>query len=142
AADLAVYRTKTVGGALRFGVPVTESDTIQYGIGYETTDITTFDNSPLIYKDYVATFGSSNDNLFLTAGWVRDRRDSLIWPTKGTLQRASGELGTPAGDLEYYKLSYQYQRYFPWTRTLTFMLNGDAGYGDGYGDKPLPFFKN
>jgi len=22
------------------------------------------------------------------------------------------------------------------------MLNGEAGYGEGYGDKPLPFFKN
>jgi outer membrane protein insertion porin family len=58
------------------------------------------------------------------------------------LQKAGSELGTPAGDLEYYKLTYQYQRYFPWTRQVSFMLNGEAGYGAGYGDKPLPFFKN
>jgi outer membrane protein insertion porin family len=78
----------------------------------------------------------------LTAGWARDGRDSLIYPTKGVLQKAGSELGTPAGDLEYYKLTYQYQRYFPWTRQVSFMLNGEAGYGAGYGDKPLPFFKN
>ena len=39
-------------------------------------------------------------------------------------------------------MTYQYQRYFPLTRFLSFMLNGEVGYGDGYADKPLPFFKN
>ena len=80
--------------------------------------------------------------MFVTAGWTRDGRDSHIYPTKGTLQKASGELGTPLGDLEYYKLYYQYQRYFPLTRFTTFMVNGEAGYGDGYNGLPLPFFKN
>jgi len=140
--DLAQYQTTTVGGQLRFGVPVTERDTIHYGLGYDDTSITTFPDSPLRYLNYVAVFGSQNTNVFVTTGWTRDARDSHIYPTKGVLQRASGELGTPAGDLEYYKLTYQYQRYFPWTRHLTFMLNGEAGYGDGYNDKPLPFFKN
>ncbi len=140
--DLARYETKTLGGALRFGVPVTEIDTIQYGLGLENVDITTFPDSPLIYRDYVATFGPSNANLFVTAGWVRDGRDSLIYPTKGTLQKASMEIGLPGGDLEYYKANYQYQRYFPLTRTYTLMLNTEVGQGDGYGNKPLPFFKN
>ena len=140
--DLARYETKTLGGQLRLGVPVSEIDTIQYGMGYENVDITTFPDSPLVYKDYVTTFGPSNSNLFATAGWTRDGRDSLIYPTKGTMQRASAEVGLPGGDLHYYKLSYQYQRYFPLTRHLSFMLNGEGGHGDGYGNKPLPFFKN
>ena len=140
--DLAQYRTKTLGGQLRFGVPVTERDVIQYGIGYDDTTITTFPDSPQRYLDYVATFGEQNRNLFLTAGWVRDQRDSLIYPTKGALQKANAEVGLPAADLEYYKLSYQYQRYFPLTRFTSLMVNGEAGYGDGYNDKPLPFFKN
>ncbi|MGH6629154.1 MAG: outer membrane protein assembly factor BamA, partial [Burkholderiales bacterium] len=141
-ADLARYETKTAGGQLRLGVPVSEIDTIQYGLGYENVDITTFPDSPQFYQDYVTTFGPSNSNFFTTAGWTRDSRDSLIYPTKGTLQKASAEVGLPGGDLHYFKLYYQYQRYFPLTRHLTFMLNGEAGYGDGYGDKPFPFFKN
>src|SRR6185369_9846280 len=126
----------------RLGVPISEFNTIQYGFGAENTKITTFDDSPLIYRDYVATFGSENTNVYLTAGWVRDQRDSLIYPTKGSLHKAGAEVGTPLGTLEYYKLTYQYQRYFPLTRYVTFMLNGEIGYGDGYSDKPLPFFKN
>jgi outer membrane protein insertion porin family len=140
--NLGQYNTKTAGGAVRFGVPVTEYDSIQYGIGYEDTQITIFDNSPLIYKDYVNTFGSNPSNLFLTASWQRDRRDSLIYPTSGEYHRATAEVGTPAADLEYYKLSYRYQRYFPLTRLYTLMVNGEIGYGDGYNQTPLPFFKN
>jgi outer membrane protein insertion porin family len=96
----------------------------------------------LLYKDYVATFGSENTNVFVTAGLLRDARDSLIYPTKGSLHKFGAEVGTPLGTLEYYKLSYQYQRYFPLTRYVAFMLNGEIGYGDGYGSTPLPFFKN
>ncbi len=140
--DLARYETETLGAALRLGVPISEIDTIQYGLGVENVDIVTFADSPQFYKDYVNTFGPSNSNLFVTANWIRDGRDSLIYPTKGTMHRAGAELGLPAGDLQYYKLNYQYQRYFPLTRHLTFMLNGEVGQGDGYDDKPLPFFKN
>jgi len=140
--DLARYQTNTLGGQLRFGVPVSERDTIHYGLGYEDTTITVFPDSPLRYQEYVAVFGPQNSNVFVTTGWTRDGRDSLIYPTKGTLQKASGELGTPLGDLEYFKLYYQYQRYFPLTRFTSFMVNGEVGYGDGYNGLPLPFFKN
>jgi outer membrane protein insertion porin family len=140
--DLSQYRTKTWGGQLRFGVPVSELDVIQYGFGYDDTTITLFPDSPLRYQQYVAVFGPQNTNVFLTSGWLRDGRDSHIYPTKGTFQRASGELGTPLGDLEYFKLYYQYQRYFPLTRFTSLMVNGEAGYGDGYNGLPLPFFKN
>jgi outer membrane protein insertion porin family len=76
-------------------------------------------------------------------GWARDGRDSLIYPTTGSVHRANAEVGIPGGNLNYYRLQYQYQRYFPLTRTYTFFINGDVGYGDGYSDTPtLPFFKN
>ncbi|MGE0557522.1 MAG: outer membrane protein assembly factor BamA [Burkholderiales bacterium] len=136
------YITKTLGGTARFGVPISELDTITYGLGYEDTEITTFSDSPLFYLNYVGTFGNNNDAIVGSAGWVRDGRDSLIYPTKGTMQRALVEVGLPGGSLKYHKLTYQYQRYFPLTRHYTLMLNGEAGYGDGSGSKPLPFFKN
>lgn len=139
---LGFYQTKTVGGAVRLGVPISEIDTVNYGLGYEQTKITIFPESPLLYKDYVATFGDQNSTVLGTIGWTRDGRDSLIYPTSGTLHKVSGELGLPGGTLKYYKASYQYQRYFPLTSTYTLMLNGEGGFGDGYGGKPLPFFRN
>jgi outer membrane protein insertion porin family len=123
-------------------VPISEIDTINYGLGYEQTKITIFPESPLFYKDYVATFGNDNSTVLGTVGWTRDGRDSLIYPTSGTLHKVTGEVGLPGGTLRYYKTAYQYQRYFPMTQTYTLMLNGEAGLGDGYGGKPLPFFRN
>jgi outer membrane protein insertion porin family len=139
------YITKTLGGGMRFGVPVTERDTINYGLSYENTEITTFADSPLFYRNYVNTFGNKNDAIIASVGWVRDGRDSLIYPTRGTFQRAIGESGLPGvgTTLEYYKVNYQYQRYFPLSRQYTLMVNGEAGFGDGIGNNlPLPFFKN
>ena len=65
-----------------------------------------------------------------------------IYPTKGVMQRATGEITVPGGSLKYYKATYQYQRYFPLTRHYTLMLNGELGYGEGLDNRPLPFFKN
>ncbi len=138
---LGQYETQTTGGGFRFGVPITDIDTIVYGLGYEKTQITTFDTSPLFYTDYVNTFGASNTTLTANIGWARNSLDSLIYPTSGTSQRAFVEGGLPGGSLRYYRASYQYQRYFPLSRDYTLMVNGEIGYGDGFGGKPLPFFK-
>ena len=136
------YKTSTIGIQMRFGVPVTDLDTINYGIGFEQTDLTTFSDSPLRYIEYVNVFGPKNSTVLGTIGWSRDGRDSVIYPTKGHLNRAKAETALPGGDLRYYRLTYQHQAYFSLTRYYTLMLNGELGYGDGIGDKPLPFYKN
>lgn len=137
------YLTKTAGGAVRFAVPITEVDTVNYGLAYERTSVSTFADSPLIYRDYVRTFGARNDAIIGTVGWGRDNRNSRLYPTRGTSQRAYLELAIPGGTLNYYRAHYAYQRYFPVSSDYTLMVRGEIGYGDGYGDTPvLPFFKN
>jgi len=136
------WRTQTLGGTVRFGVPVTEHDVINYGIGAEATDVTVYNDSPLRFQTFVNDYGSENTTLLGTIGWSRDVRDSLIYPTKGRLQRALAEFGLPGGSLRYYKLSYQNQVYYPVSRDYTLMLNGEIGVGEGLGGKPLPFFKS
>ncbi len=44
--------------------------------------------------------------------------------------------------MQYYKLEYKHSWYKPLNDTFTLMLNGELGYGDSYGDKDFPFFKN
>jgi len=140
--DSGRFRTSTLGGMLRFGVPVTELDTINYGFGAERTSITTFSDSPQRFLDFTNRFGSTNMTLLGTIGWARDGRNSVIYPTEGRLQKLVLEAGLPGGDLQYYKLSYQHQWYWPMSRDLTLMLNGEVGVGGGIGGKALPFFKN
>src|SRR5690606_9798726 len=55
----------------------------------------------------------------------------------------SAEVALPGSDLLYYKLNYRHEWYYPLTESVTLSLNGELGYGDGYGDTDaLPFFKN
>ncbi|MDP3481758.1 MAG: outer membrane protein assembly factor BamA [Sulfuricella sp.] len=136
------YDSDSIGGGMRFGVPLNEMDTVNFGLSAENTKLTLYDNSPQRYKDYVDTFGANNTTLRGDTGWARDTRDSIIYPTKGSLQRAFAEMGLPGGNVKYYKLSYQHQWFRPLIQDFTLMLNGEAGYANGYGGKPLPFFKS
>ena len=135
------YNTSTIGTGVRFGVPVTEYDTINYGLAFERTEIGLLANTPQRYVHFVNEFGSEADSYLGTVGWARDKRDSVIYTTRGTLQRVTAEIGLPAGDLTYYRASYQHQWYYPLTRDLVFYTSGQIGYADGYRNKPLPFFK-
>ena len=138
---LAQYSTTTLGGAVGFGVPITETDSIIVGFRYEHTDLKLVDSSPQLYRDFVNEFGSITNSVILSAGWARDTRDSILFPSRGLLQSALAEWGTPIGDLAYYKLNYVAQWFTPLPFNMVWMLRGEFGYGGGIGDKPLPFFK-
>ena len=138
---LAQYSTTTLGGALGFGIPVTESDSVIVGFRYEHTKLSLVDSSPQLYRDFVNQFGSTTNSVILSAGWARDTRDNILFPTRGLLQSALAEWGTPIGDLYYYKLNYLAQWFTPLPFNLVWMLRTDLGYGGGLGGKPLPFFK-
>jgi outer membrane protein insertion porin family len=136
------FKTSTLGGGVRFGVPINETDTINYGLAYEDTGIQVFPNSPQRYIDFVNQFGSDNSTVLASIGFARDRRDSVIYTTSGTLLRLGGEISLPIGGLKYYKLSAQQQYYYPLSRYFTLLLDGELGMGGGYGGQPLPFYKN
>jgi outer membrane protein insertion porin family len=140
--NLGNYITESLGAGVRIGYPVTELDRINFGLTVEQTKIETFDNSPQRFIDFVNQNGNEPMALITTTSWVRDRRDSAIWPTNGTLQRATAEITLPVLDLRYYKLGYQLGWYYPLTSDFTLFLNGELGYGGGYDDKQLPFFKS
>jgi outer membrane protein insertion porin family len=144
------YKTESTGGNVKFGIPISETQSIQFGAGFDYTKVT-IDRSdadtPRQYERFIDRFCGArtetcgNLSIPLTAGWISDGRDSAINPSRGTYQRLTFEV-SPGGDLRYYKATYQHQRYFPMTRDLTLMLNGELGYAKGLGGQDMPFFKN
>jgi len=136
------YSSKTMGGGVRFGVPIGEDESISYGLAFESTQLGLLTDPPVRLTQYVNTFGASNRNLLGTIGWGRDSRDSAIYTTQGTVQHAFAEIALPVFDMRYYKLNYQHQWFHPVSSDITLLLNGEAGVGGGYGSKPMPFFKN
>lgn len=140
--DLGSYTTETIGTKVRFGVPISETNSIYYGLGVESQRMRLYENSPTQYYDFTQKHGDSYKTILATIGWSSDGRDSYISPTKGTFQNLSLEAGTPAGDIKYYKINYQHQWFYPLSDSLTFMANGELGYANGYSGQELPFYLN
>ncbi|HZX33136.1 MAG TPA: outer membrane protein assembly factor BamA [Rhodocyclaceae bacterium] len=136
------YKTASTGGGMRFGFPIAEKEAIGVGIGIDTTTVSTYSDSPQRYKDFVAEFGPTNITLPVTVNWGKDTKDSFIYPTTGYNQRASLEWAVPGGDLQYYRATLQHQQFFPLTKTLTLMVNGEFDGARGLGGMGLPFYKN
>jgi outer membrane protein insertion porin family len=68
----------------------------------------------------------------------------MYFPTRGARQTLAGEITIPGSDLEYYKIGYRHQHFFPIVEdSLTLAVKLDIGYGDSYGDtKVFPFYEN
>ncbi|MFZ2853114.1 MAG: outer membrane protein assembly factor BamA [Rhodocyclaceae bacterium] len=142
------YQTKSTGGGIRFGYPIAEKESLTAGLSIDSTAVTIdATNSPQQYINFnnkfcgTGTMTCSNITLPSTIGWGRDTKDSVLNPTKGSLSRAGLEVALPGG-LHYYRTTVQHQQYFPLSKALTLMLNGELGYANGYGNQELPFYKN
>lgn len=136
------YKTQTKGAGMRFGVPLNEKDTVNFGLAAEQIENTVDENSSQRVIDFVNEYGATVETVRTDLGWARDTRDNLMYPMSGSLQRLYGEVGLPGLDLEYYKISYQQQWYRTFGKYFTLLLNGEIGYADSYNDKVLPYFKN
>jgi len=146
--DTAEYKTDVASAGVNFGIPLNEFDRVRFAFKVVNTDFETGDS----VSDEVDDFIDPNDvgkdsesflDYVMTVSWSHDSRDSAIFATRGGKQRLSAEISFPGSDLEYYKIEYSHKRYFPISESLTLALNGEIGYGDGYGDTDdLPFFKN
>lgn len=135
------YTLITMGAGLKFGLPVTELDTVYLGLNAERTRIKPGTNIPAAYLDYAERFGYTSSAFPFTLGWSRDSRDSALAPNSGRYQRLLGELGL-FGDARYVKANYQYQQYVPLNKFYTLAFNGEVGWGKGLNGRPFPVFKN
>nr|WP_289335550.1 outer membrane protein assembly factor BamA [Acinetobacter baumannii] len=89
-----------------------------------------------------APFGSAFEGEFFTynlnLGWSYNTLNRPIFPTSGMSHRVGLEIGLPGSDVDYQKVTYDTQAFFPIGST-GFVLRG---YGKlGYGND-LPFYKN
>jgi outer membrane protein insertion porin family len=140
--SLAAYAVSSIGGGVRYGVPLSEEDAISFGLAVDSSEISLTSVSPLIYSNYVAQNGSKFSSIRASAGFGQDSVDSRIYPTKGRIQRIGFEATVPGGTLKYVRANYQYQFFAPLSRTFTLMLNGEAGVASAYGSKEMPFWLN
>ncbi len=137
------YVLATTGAGLRFGIPISETDSVSLGVTAENSKLELFAGiSPQRFFDYANEFGYNNNTYKVASGWARDTRDSLIYPTRGWLQSVGVEATMPLTQVKFYKVNYQGQAFLPLYGDFVYGLNVELGFANGYGGRSLPFFQN
>ena len=142
-ANLADYDLDQIGAGTTFGIPTSEFTRINVGFNAEHTEFIAGESA----SGEVMRFADEHDGGFITllatAAWAKDSRNSRFLPTSGSLSRLSGEIAVPGSELTYYKLFARHQRLFPLANDFVLLLEGEVGYGDGYGGTAeLPLTEN
>jgi outer membrane protein insertion porin family len=143
AINIANYNTDIANAGINFGIPLNEFDQLRFDTEVKHTKLGTTSYSSDQINQFIADQGSSFLTYSQGVSWVHDTFNRAMFPNKGAQQRLSAVVMIPGSDLDYYKLGYRQQRYFPLAKDFTFKLNGEVGYGGGYGNtNALPFFDN
>ncbi|MDP1774780.1 MAG: outer membrane protein assembly factor BamA [Methylobacter sp.] len=166
--NIANYSTNVANAGINFGIPLNEFDSLRFDVDLKHTTLSATSFSSNQICDFIygntgvnqctnnsGTIGAANTrpivkatgSTFLTLapaiGWTHDTLNRAIFPNKGGQQRFSALATVPGSDLQYYKIGYKHQIYFPLAKDFTFRLQAEAGYGGGYGKTTsLPFFEN
>jgi len=141
--NIARFTTDSFGGGLTFGFPIGETQRINFGAVIEYTDITEGQFPAQEISEFIDKNGNDALNYKLNLSWSSSTLNRGLFPTRGRSQSVALEMSVPGSDLEFYKLVYQGQMYFPLWRNWTMRARTELGYGDGYADTPaLPFYEH
>ncbi|MCU7926480.1 MAG: outer membrane protein assembly factor BamA [Candidatus Thiodiazotropha sp. (ex Dulcina madagascariensis)] len=141
--NIASYSTDVGRLGINYGIPVTEFDRLKFSLAYENTSFFLGSSPSDEIEDFVERNGEEFTDYELVGSWIHDTRDRAIFPNRGGRQVFSVETNIPGSDLQYYRINYLNAHYIQLTNALTLKLNGELGYGEGYGDgDELPFFRN
>ncbi len=142
-ANISNYSTDVINSGINFGLPLNEHDRLRFGLDLKHTKLETTEFSSTEIADFITNNGDKFLTLSGSIGWTHDTLNRAIFPSEGGQQRFSALATVPGSDLEYFKVSYKQQQYFPIAKDLTFRLLGEVAYGDGYGSTDdLPFFEH
>ena len=90
--------------------------------------------------------GDNYLNWTITSSWTQSTLNRGRMATRGASQNVSLEVAVPGSDLEFYKLTYRGEIFYPvpfLSQAWTLHFRGELGYGDGYGDtSELPFYEH
>ncbi|WP_410114403.1 outer membrane protein assembly factor BamA [Acinetobacter indicus] len=73
----------------------------------------------------------------LSLGWSYNTLNRPIFPTTGMSHRVNAEIALPGSDVEYQKVTYDAQAYYPLGKDFVLRGYGKVGFGND-----LPFYKN
>ena len=143
ARNIARYSTDSAGGGVTFGFPIGETQRINFGLNVEHTEIREGFAAAQEISEFVERNGPDALNFKANLSWIRSTLNRGVFADRGSSQSIGVTFAAPGSDLEFYRLTYQGEKYFPLTQLFTLKLRTELGYGDSYGDTPaLPFYEH
>jgi outer membrane protein insertion porin family len=145
------FSTKLYTTGTEFAYPITELQTIRFGASFEHAELATPLSSSVQLQDWVRhngdpffsllsggdfLLGTLYDVFEVSAGWSRDSRNRVLFPTVGSLQSLQISATVPGtGSVDYLRSSFRYQQFFRLPLLpLTFCFNSSLSYSRALGD--------
>lgn len=87
--------------------------------------------------------GDSYLNWTITSSWSSSTLNRGQMATRGSAQSVALEVSMPGSDLEFYKLTYRGEVFYPIKNDWIMHFRSEFGFGDGYGKTTeLPFYEH
>ena len=141
--NIARFSTDSLGVGINFGFPIGETQRINFGATIEQTDITEGRFPAREISEFLKDNGDEFLNLKMNLSWTSSTLNRGLFPTRGRSQSLALQASVPGSDLEFWKVSYAGEQYFPLFGNFTLRLRTELGYGGGYADTTtLPFYEH
>ncbi len=143
-ANLSNYTLDRALLTLDFGMPLTEFNTLRFGLGPERTVVKPAIGAGLTIREILAEQGTDTfNNLAAYVSWSHDTRNRAFFTDRGMLNRIGLDGALPGSDWQYAKVDAKHLSYWPIYDPVSLAIRADIGYGTGYGDQSdIPFYEN
>ncbi len=149
------FSTKTASAGLTYGYPLTEFQSIRWGLTVQQSDMLTSPSSSAdqavewvrnngrtyTRNSYAGTpalatiwYGSKYNAYSLNLGWGFDSLNRSIFADRGARHRVNLGYTAPFSDIEFWTASYDGLQLVPLGSAFTLMFNGEVTYSQALGD--------
>ena len=140
------FSTTSAGATVDYGYPITEFQSLSFGLAYQHAELASSTNSTLQARQWVANngnpfvedlgnglvfTGTEFDTFEAIVGWSYDSLNSSLFPTRGTRQQLFFSMAVPGSDVEYYQARYNFTKYFPLSQRWIISANAELGITEG-----------
>ncbi|MBT5789340.1 MAG: outer membrane protein assembly factor BamA [Gammaproteobacteria bacterium] len=141
--NIASFSTDSYGLNVSFGYPISEISRIGLTVGIERTEIKEGVIPAQEISEFLDEEGNEFDLVSLTASYSMSALNRGMLPSGGRSQSMSFEMTVPGSELEYYRLNYTGQVFYPLFNPFVLRLRANLGYGEAYGGtENFPFYKH
>ncbi len=144
------------GFSLNYGVPLSEVSRLNFGVLIQDSSLKTAADQGIAVSEQIRDFFESVDQdvlenptldfqlLTTSVSWLRSTLNRGVFPDRGTSQTLSLSATVPVGNIDYYKVDYKIDSYFPIAQGWSLLMKANLSYGDAYGanNDKLPYFEN